>query len=1257
MKRTLRLRPVILAALTLSFALLVAGSVSAGAAGHKIRQEAQGAPSGTPVIYFAADGMRPDLVDKYANAGAMPTMQQLMAQGLKGENGLLQGFPPNTGVGWYTLSTGTWPGEHGSTNNTFHRTGEGNFNNSTSFATTGILQADHIGQSAERSGKTVVSMEWVGTRNLVPALQGPVVDFRTFIGGRGIMLNYDLPGQPAGANAFGVQYQKVTLADAAGWTNVPASFSPAKQASFTHNNAQIAANGVWDVYIYDSTNDGTTNYDRVLIVSAANAKNGATAVANLAQGEWADAKLTLATGTFAGRTAGFYVKAIDLNADLSKFRLYFTSVQRANATYNALGPAGSTDFEEKLNRDFPTSTAADFAPMEAGIVDEDTYVEQGLMWKDAHWAYLQYILGPAPSGLGIKPDLLLVGTPTTDEFQHQFTGLVTPTDIDGNPNPYFDDLTNDDVPDGRVAIREGYIRSAYQEADRTLDLARDLVNVETNTFVSSDHGFAPQWYAVNVSKVLVDLGLQEREQSGNCRKAANDPGTTTPGDTLAKECHAGGTSQIYINLAGRDPAAGNTPQVPAANYEAVRNQIIAAFQNLDDPNLPGFQQVVAKVMKKEELRNVDGTDALHPNRSGDVVVVFRPPYQTDAQTPGQLVAPSQFFGQHGYLPNLVNIARNVNMHATFIAAGPGIRKQSPVAGVRAIDLAPTLAYLMGIPGPQNARGKILRQLFPNPGQLKEITILDISDYHGQLVPLTEAADTLAGGGAANPIFGIGGSAFLKPWFDAYRAEAPGGSITVAAGDSIGATPPISSFFDDKPTIEFMNLMGFSADGLGNHNFDKGATFFRNEIVPLANFPYLSSNIVDAAGKTPPEWKPSQVFDAFDGAKLGLVGFSNEDIPELTRPGALDPFHVESRIPRVQAEVNRLTAQGIGPIVVMGHDGATAGTLDNPTGPIVDLADALAGVDVVIGDHTNFQVVSTRPNGVLVVENLSKGVRFTRVRLLVDTKTKEVVYKTADFHKPWNIGVTPDPAIQARIDALNEELKPILGTVIGASTVEVLRSDSCGRVDGRLCESKVGDVVTDAMRTAFGTDFAITNSGGLRAQLTCPPAGGGDGLCPSFTPPPWQITRGQVLAVLPFGNTVVTLDVNGAELKTMLENGVSRMPAADGRFPQVSGLCFTYDISAPAGSRVTGAVRQAADGTCTGAPVDLTAASMYHIAENDFMVAGGDGYPNFASRAHTREIMDQTTANYITANTPISPAIQGRIVCTTSGATACPVVTP
>ena len=525
-------------------------------------------PPAEKAVLFAADGMRPDLVDRYAAEGAMPTMKDLMQKGVKGRNGLLQGFPPNTGVGWATLGTGTWPGEHGSTNNTFHRTGEGNFNNSSSFAATGILQADHIAQSAERSGKTVVSVEWVAARSLVPALQGPVVDFRSFFSRRGITLNYDLPGQPAGANAFGVDYQRMDLTDAIGWTNVPASFSPAKQGQFTLTTTFAAANPtrVFDLYVFDSTNDGTANYDRVLVVPTEAAKNGSAPAANLAQGDWKDVKVSL-IGPRAGQTAGFSVKAIDIAPDLSKFRLYFTSVARVNATYNALGAAGSAAFEETLARDFPTSTAADFAPLEAGIVDEDTYVQQGLMWKDAHWAYLNYIF----STLNVDADLLLLGTPVTDEFSHQFMGLTTPKDIDGNANPFFDDVTNDNIPDGRVAAREGYIRSAYEEADGTLALGRSLMGGDdATTFVSSDHGFAPQWWAVNVSKVLVDLGLQEREQSGNCRKAANDPGTTNPGDTLAKECHAGGTSQIYINLAGRDPTAGNTPQVPAANYEAVR---------------------------------------------------------------------------------------------------------------------------------------------------------------------------------------------------------------------------------------------------------------------------------------------------------------------------------------------------------------------------------------------------------------------------------------------------------------------------------------------------------------------------------------------------------------------------------------------------------------------------------------------------------------------------------------------------------------
>jgi len=1213
-----------------------------------------GVGSASRALLFASDGMRPDLVDSYAAAGAMPTYASLMAAGVKGDNGLVQAFPPNTGVGWYTLATGAYPGEHGSTNNTFHRVGEGSFNNSTSFATPGVLQADTLAAAAERAGKKVAQVEWVGGRNA--GIAGPTVDFANFFSTRGVLTAPVVPDEQAGAAAFGLSYQVASFGPASGWSNVPAGdpAAPARQTTLTVATTFAAVNPTrtYDGYAYDSVVDGVAAYDGVILVPSAAAKNGAQAATSLAQGDFKEVKLRGADGLVgarAGQTAGFYTKLIRIAPDLSAFKLYFTSVERviatcATAACDALpaGGAGENKLERYVADNLPTAVAADFAPLEARIIDEDTYLQQGRDLQKAYGdAVLDYVLGT------LQPDTQLaqVGYPVTDEFSHQFMGLVTPTDMDGAANPYYDDLNGDGVRDGRIAIREGYIRSAYHEADSRLARARNMLGGNPTTMAASDHGFAPQWYAVNASKVLVDAGLQGAEQAGNCRAAAS-------GITRAKACFAGGTAQIYVSLAGRDPGG----VVPAAEYENVRTQIIAAFQGLTDPANPG-KQVVARVMRKEELRNVDGSDSLHPSRSGDVVVVTRPPYQFDAATPGQRIAFSQFFGQHGYLPNLVDLAHNVNMHATFVAAGPGIRHRDPLGGVRAVDLAPTMALLMGIPGPQNARGRILYDLLPRPGQFKELTILQISDYHGQLVPLSEAADAVPSTGASNPVFGIGGAAFLKPWFDLYRGEAPNGSITLAGGDSVGATPPISAFFGDTPTIELMNAMGFDYDGLGNHNFDKGEQYLRTTLVPLAAFRYLSANIVDAAGHTPPEWAPSAVVTEFGGATLGLVGFSNDDLLQLVRPDALGPFHVADSTAAVNAEAARLRAQGIGTVVAFGHLGATAGTLTNPTGPLVDLADHVTGVDAVLGDHTDFQVAATRGNGVLVTENRSKGIRFTRVRLVVDTSTKHVVYKTADFHKPWNVGVTPDAAIQARIDELNAQLAPILGTVIGSATRFIPRTDACGNTAGRTCESLVGNVVTDSMRITYGVDFAITNSGGLRADLTCPTTDNPSDFCPAYTPPPYPITRGQVLTVLPFGNVVTTLTINGAELKAMLENGVSAMPAVNGRFPQVSGLCFSYDIAAPAGSRVLSAVRQAADGSCTGAAVDLTATASYIIAENDFMSAGGDGYPVFSPRATTRDVMDQVLADHVTANTPLSPAIQGRVACTSSGATACPVVTP
>jgi 2',3'-cyclic-nucleotide 2'-phosphodiesterase (5'-nucleotidase family) len=1208
------------------------------------------------VVLFSSDGMRPDLMQQYAADGVMPTYASLMATGVKGANGMLQSFPPNTGVGWYTMATGTYPSEHGSTNNTFHRTGD-TFSNRTSFSGTGVLQADTLANAAERSGKKVAQVEWVGGR--LAGIQGPTVDFVNFFSGRGVLTRPVIADEQAGAAAFGLSYQIAAFASAVGWTNVPAGdpAAPAQQTQLTVATSFAAQNPtrVYDIYVYDSIVDGTAAYDRAILVKTGAAKDGSQKSVDLAVGDFKEIKLSGADGLIgvrAGQTAGFYTKLITLSPDLSSFKLYFTSVERVIATCgtpacNALpaGGAGEDRLEKYIADNLPSAVAADFAPLEARIIDEDTYVEQGRDLEKAYGdAVMEYILGT----LQPDTDLAMVGYPVTDEFSHQFMGLYTPTDMDGGPNPYFDNVDGVGPPDGRTAIREGYVRSAYHEADAKLELARSLMGGSPTTFAGSDHGFAPQWYAVNARKVLFDAQVDGISLQASGGATASNCGATTT--NLTKACWAGGTIQVYVN-----------PTLPAGTtYEEVRTAVVDAFENLSDPANPG-KQVVARVMKKEELRNVDGSDSLHPNRSGDVVVVTRPPYQSDAGTPGQTIAFSQFFGQHGYLPDLVDLAHNVNMHATFVAGGPGVRPQADVAGVRAIDLAPSISYFMGIPEPQNARGKILLKLFNGTSAFKEIDILDISDYHGQLIPLSEASDTVG------PTFGIGGAAFLKPWFDVYRAENPGAVITVAAGDSVGATPPISSFFGDKPTIELMNEMGFTYDGLGNHNFDRGQQYLRNELIPLAKFKYVSANIIDpGTGKTPAEWAPSRTFD-FGSVKLAVIGFSNDDLPTLINPAGLVPFVVTNSTDAVNKRAVQLSKQSnIDAVIAIGHLGATAGSLNSPTGPLVDLADDVTNVDAVIGDHTDVQVLTHRPNGVLVTENRSKGIRFTRVRLIVDTATNQVVYKTADFHKPWNIGVTPDPKIQARIDELNAQLGPILNTQIGSSTKFIPRADQCGNGNGRTCESLVGNVVTDAMRATYastGVEFAITNSGGLRADLTCPTTDNPSDFCPAYTPPPYPITRGQVLTVLPFGNIVTTVTISGAELKTMLENGVSRMPAVDGRFPQVSGLCFTYDIAMLAGSRVLSAFETDSAGNCTATPVDLTAASSYKIAENDFMTGGGDGYPVFSSRATTQDIMDQVTADYITANSPISPFVKafpdGRINCADSnGATApnCPALT-
>ena len=1190
----------------------------------------------------------------------MPTYEALIDAGVTGDNGMLQAFPPNTGVGWYTMATGAYPAEHGSTNNTFFRAGD-TFSNRTSFSAAGVLQADTIANAAERAGKKVAQIDWVA--GVAANIQGPTVDFTNFFSNRGVLVGAADPVEQAGSAFFGVTYQPATVVAASGWSDVPLGdpAAPPKQTTWLIPTTVFANDGpgtptrscaeptppvnctnlnrTYNVYFYDSVTGGGVAYDRAVVSPVG--KTGTGASVDLAVGDFLPIKLTGGNGLIgprAGQSFGHYVKLISLAPDASQFKLYDTSLSRAIARCgtpcNSLpaGGAGEDRLEKYIADNLLPWAAGDFAPLEAGVVDEDTYVEQG---RDLERAYshqvIEFILGE----LQPDTDLAMVGYPFTDEVQHQFLALISPTDADGDPNPCYDVIPKfDDLQctgtgtAGLVDTREEYIRSGYVDADEKLGLARELMGGDPTTFAGSDHGFAPQWYALNANKVLNDATIDGQslhvsgEGASNCSAIVapvTDPVTpvSETNTDMTKACWAGGTIQIYINPARLRSTA--QPTWPTAAQ--VRAAIRIAFENVTDPANPG-KQVIERIMNKEELKNVDGSDSLHPNRSGDVVVVTRPPYQSDAGTPGQTIALSHFFGQHGYLPDYVDLDNNINMHAVFVLAGPGVKHVTDVAGLRAVDVAPTLSFLMGIPGPQNARGAILYRLIKGGDSLREVTILDVSDWHAQLTPLTEASDTLG------PTFATGGAAFYKTWFDIYGAEAaraPKSKVfEVMGGDSFGgATPPISNFFGDTPTPPIMGMMGIDVDAIGNHSFDRGEQYLRNTLIPLAPFPMISSNVVFPNG-------------ADTGGMVEVGRVQPRRRPEDRVRRLHDRIHARGRLPgqprtlrvpapscdSVNAEAARI-AKSTDVIVALGHEGATAGSVTNPTGPLIDLADGVVNVDAVIGDHNDLQVNSLRSNGVLVTENRGKGLRFTRMRLVLGAGNAGVVYKTADYHKPWTIGLTPDPAIQAEIDELTAQLAPILNAKIGDSTKRIPRADQCGNGDGRLCESLVGNVVTDAMRAAYspiGVEFAITNSGGLRADLTCPDPDISGDFCPSYTSPPFLITRGQSLALLPFGNIVVTLEVNGAELKHDARErrlGERRLNGrAIGAGPLPAGLRPVLHLRRePARPRVASPARfvRPPTASCTGAADrPHQRGTTYLIAENDFMANGGDGYPNFSA---------------------------------------------
>lgn len=498
-----------------------------------------------------------------------------------------------------------------------------------------------------------------------------------------------------------------------------------------------------------------------------------------------------------------------------------------------------------------------------------------------------------------------------------------------------------------------------------------------------------------------------------------------------------------------------------------------------------------------------------------------------------------------------------------------------------------------------------------------IQILSISDWHAQL----------------DPISGVGGASVLSSYWKADRTANPN-TLTLTAGDAYGASPPLSGLFDEVPAVKAMNMMGFTADTFGNHNFDRGLAHLQ-QMIDLAEFDYVSANLKNLEAELDGV-APWQVYTV-GGVKVGVVGITNPEAPTLVFPGNFGTIVPTDPVPaanKARAAAKKAGAQIVIAITHLGITGTDPATGER-TGPLVDFASNVGGFDVIFGDHTDVQY-EARINNALVIENRSKGQTYSRTTLTVDPSNGRTISRGNTFVTPLASAVVKDQAIEDMLQPYREELAEKFDRVIGETT-GVFPRGGTPAVE-RTQEVAIGNLVTDSMRWRYGTQLALTNGGGLRDRIPSAYVPQDTTLTRSgcSTSTPCDVVLGDPFSVLPFGNIVVTRTVTGAQLWAVLEHGIGAMPAANGRFPQISGFKFTYTTANPAGSRVLSV--QLPDGTPI--PPDATT---YTFATNDFTNAGGDGYTMLADGQGTsREVMADVLAAYIEELGTLTPTTAGRI---------------
>ncbi|UII55646.1 5'-nucleotidase C-terminal domain-containing protein [Cytobacillus spongiae] len=482
-----------------------------------------------------------------------------------------------------------------------------------------------------------------------------------------------------------------------------------------------------------------------------------------------------------------------------------------------------------------------------------------------------------------------------------------------------------------------------------------------------------------------------------------------------------------------------------------------------------------------------------------------------------------------------------------------------------------------------------------------------------------------------------------------RSEKPH-ALLLDAGDVFSGSLYFNEFLG-QADLEFMNYLGYDAMTFGNHEFDLGASTDGHkalaDFVKTAEFPFVSANVdftgdslfngIYHGGTIADAPMDGNIYDGIikevNGEKIGIFGLTTEETPQISSPVNVT---FSNYIDEAKQAVQAFKAQGVNKIVAITHIGFDDNSeFDND----LELAKAVEGIDIIVGGHTHSEldapvlVEAGKDEPTVIVQAKEYNKYLGMLGVDFDSEGKMIGFEgdliaIDDFAE--------DTEALGMFQPYKTKIEELEKQTIGVATTVNLDGE---RADVRTKETNLGNLITDGMLEKAQsinpqTVIAMTNGGGIRASI---PAG--------------DITLGQILTTMPFGNSLAIMNLTGAEISTALEHSVSQAPNASGAFLHVSGMKFTYDSSKPAGERVISAEVKGQDGTYS--PVNET--STYFVATNTFTAKGGDGYDVFKTAYTEGRVSEpgfvdyEMFKNYLQKSTSITPGVEGRIVDTATPA--------